>query len=157
MPYDVMRRLFAATESPDLSPVFDQRLVELRDDGSWRIPIILTNQSSAVANHTKVVLKVLNPDSCEAMSPEAPFRDVSAINPGQTMFLADITDLIFRGLNYVGGALIVRMRRGPRPRRVLELEIVLHSERMRSRRWTMRLHLTRTGLAVRQASSSYLY
>ena len=35
MPYDMLRRMFAGTTAPDLTPIFDQRIVTANEDGSW--------------------------------------------------------------------------------------------------------------------------
>jgi len=60
-PYEMVKRLFAATDMPDLHLVFDSQLVKLATDGLWEIPIILENQSSAIAEHVKVVCSSRGP------------------------------------------------------------------------------------------------
>jgi hypothetical protein len=88
MPYDMLRRMFSATTSPDLTPIFDARIVTLNDDQSWSVPILLSNQSSAAARDVRVSVTVANPEATVAITSDT-FRDVSHLNPGQRMFMTD--------------------------------------------------------------------
>jgi len=60
-PYEMVKRLFAATAVPDLHSLFDSALVRLNEDGIWEVPIVIQNDSSAIAEHIKVSVTVDNP------------------------------------------------------------------------------------------------
>jgi hypothetical protein len=156
MPYDMLRRMFSATASPDLAPIFDARLVELNEDQSWSIPILLLNQSSAAARDAKIHVEFLNSEAIDSItSPN--FRDVSGVNPGHRMFETDLNGPVFRGLNVVAGTLRVAMLRGQRPRRRLDLAINIYASGMPAQRWELRINLAKAGFTVRQARRDYLY
>ena len=157
MPYDMLRRMFASNVGPDLRPAFDARLVTLNEDGTWLIPIALENGSTAAATRTLVTVTVADPEVCDSVDAHSAFRNISEMNPGSLMFSADINDPVYRGIRFVAGSLSVRMRRGKRPRRILELVIRVYSHNMRAGEWVMRLHLARNGLTVRESTHKFLY
>ena len=156
MPYEILKRMFAGTTGPDLTPIFDHRLVTEDADGVWKIPIILENHSSAVAEHTTVSVEVLNPDACHSIDP-ATFEDVSRVNPGKRIFMGKVDKPIYRGLNQVVGWLHVSMKKGKLPQRVLHLGINVYSTRMRARRWQIIVQLAKKGFSVKQVGDEYLY
>lgn len=156
LPYELLRRMFSGTRSPDLTPLFDGRIVSLEQDGSWRIPIILQNDSSAPAGKTVLSVEVLNSSACESVIGDE-LDDVSSINPGQKIFMRNMEGPIFRSLNMVAGALRVQMKKGKRPRRVMRLKITVYSEGMRARSWEMNVQLAKKGFSVKKTQDKFLY
>jgi Schlafen, AlbA_2 len=156
-PYDVVRRMFAGAEAPDLVPLFDPRLCSLEPDGSWTIAFVIGNFSSAAASQCTISVTVLNPDAVNSVVPSDGFQDVGSINPGQTMFSATLNAPIYRSLNVVVGRLNVSMARGRRPRRVLRLAINVYADRMRARRWDETIHLSQAGFSTRRSERTFLY
>jgi hypothetical protein len=157
MPYDVLRRMFAGSTVPELRPQLYSQLVT-RDAGTnlWRIPIVLENLSSAAATFTYVQVTVINPDACDSINAVS-LQDQSSLNPGRTVYGGSHGLPILRGIGQQVGALLVSMKRNPRPRRILNLEIQLVSVNMRGRRWSFRVHLGTAGFAVRETRSEFLY
>ncbi|MCH7679724.1 hypothetical protein IID10_10235, partial [candidate division KSB1 bacterium] len=96
MPYETIKRMFSGTAGPDLEPLFNDRLVELQTDGSWKIPFILANTSSAAAKDTEVSVTINNPTFCEKISTET-FIDQSKINPGKRIFMVNLNRPVHRG------------------------------------------------------------
>jgi hypothetical protein len=156
MPYDMLRRMFSATASPDLRPIFDARIVTLNDDQTWSVPILLGNNSSAAARDVRVSINFLNPEATVSINSDV-FRDVSYVNPGMRLFMHEPTGPIFRGMNTVVGTFHIAMQRSPRPKRRLDLAISLYATGMRARRWEMRINLARAGFTVRQINDDFLY
>ncbi len=66
-PYELVKRLFSVTDIPDVYPMFTEELVKLEGDGSWSIPIIVQNRSTAFAEDIDVSVTILNPSSCESI------------------------------------------------------------------------------------------
>lgn len=155
-PYQMIQRMFAATESPDLQATFDARLVKLEDDGTWTIPIGVLNDSSAIAEHVYMQVQINNRHVCEAAT-MSKFSDVSYLNPGLTLFNLNFTGVIHRGINMILDNLKVRMKVGKRPRRRLDITILLHAHKMRARRFSYSLYLEKKGFSVKTHSSGYLY
>ena len=60
-PYELIKRLFSATDMPDVYPTFTQELVKLETDGSWSIPITVANRSNAFAEDVDVSVTIINP------------------------------------------------------------------------------------------------
>lgn len=156
MPYEILKRMFAGAAGPDLSPLFDRRLVTLEPNGVWNIPIILENRSSAVAEFTEVTVVVSNPEACASIEPKG-FHDVSDVNPGKRIFMVEAHKPIHRGLNSVVGAMRVSMKKGKRPKRVLSLVISVYASRMRARRWNMTVQLAQKGFSIKKVSDKYVY
>lgn len=156
MPYETLKRMFAGSQAPDLSPLFDGRLVTRAQDGSWRVPLILHNDATRAAEQADFSVTVLNPGACDKVTAEG-LQDVSNINPGTTMFIGQATRPIHRGLNQVLGALRVTMKKGKRSRRVLNLEICIYCSGMRAKAWTMRVQLAKKGFSVKRTNEAFLY
>lgn len=153
-PYDMIKRLFAATESPDLTLFFGDDPVKRNDDGSWEIPIVVTNRASAVAEHGRVFVNVNNFSSCESINPTRQLRDVSELNPGKKIFSHSIDRVVHRELNQVCGYLTVKMK--GRKRR-LDLEIRLFANKMRARALTYSFVLSGSKIPVKNLKEKYLY
>ena len=156
LPFPMLKRLFAASETPDLAPIFNERLVRLEADGRWYLPVAVQNRSSAVGEYVKLVLRIENPDACEAIDPQG-FADLSSVNPGEHIFVADPAGVIHRGLNLVVGSVRVRMKVAKRAKRVLRLHIVLLANRMRGRQWSFTVQLAKSGFSVTLTGDEYLY
>ena len=156
MPYEVLRRMFLGTAAPDLHPVFDGRLVKQQTDGSWTIPVLLSNNSAAAARDVDISVTILNPEACDRIQ-SSELRDVSALNPGKRIFMNSATKPIHRGMNIQLGSLIVSMKKGKRPKRVVNIEMQILADRMRARRYVMRVQLAKRGFTVTQREPSFLY
>ncbi len=156
MPYETQKRMFAGGEAPALEPVFEGELVTREAGDVWRIPFIVMNTSTRAAKDVDFSVTVLNPDACSNIAPEQ-LTDVSAINPGKRMFIGHIDRSVHRGLNQVLGALRIEMKKGKRARRVLNLRIHIYCDRMRARRWEMRVQLAKKGFSVSRTSDGYLF
>lgn len=157
-PYEMIKRLFASSESPDLhvSPV--DQLVKLRKDGTWEIPIHVENASSAIGEHVCISVEVLNPSACESISSSGiSFQDVSSLNPGKKLFGAHVNSVVYRGMGTIVGNLQVKMKVGKRPRRALRLEIAIFANRMRARTCEMTLYLTKSGFTAKISGERFLY
>lgn len=120
MPYEVLKRMFAGTAGPDVRPNFNRRLVTMNQDKVWKIPILLENFSSAIAEHTIATVEILNPQACQSIEATS-FRDVSTFNPGQRIFMTAELKPLYRGLESIVGEINVSMKTGRRPKRILGL------------------------------------
>ncbi len=156
MPYETLKRMFAGTVGPDLQPLFDNRLIQLKPDGSWKIPFILTNQSSTAARDTEVSVTINNETSCDQISGEG-FIDESEVNPGRKIFMMDVKGPIYRGKNMLVGSLIVKMKKIKVPKRKLDLTIDIFSSNMRAKTYSMSIQLAKKGFSVKRIESRYLY
>lgn len=156
MPYEILKKMFMGAAGPDLVPVFDARIVETDAQGAWTIPIALQNESSSVAEKTRVLVTILNPDACQEIIPDD-FVDISKYNPGQRIFRAEMDSPIFRGLRLIMGTLRVSMKKGKRPKRVLNLQLEVFSSRMRARRWKITVQLAKKGFSVKEVGDAFIY
>jgi hypothetical protein len=82
----MVKRLFSATESPDLKVFPHKALLKAGTNKMWEIPIIIENRSSAVAEKVTLSIEIMNPGVCKKIEPGA-FHDSSNINPGKKIFL----------------------------------------------------------------------
>lgn len=125
-------------------------------DGVWKIPIILRNLSSAAAEHTQISVELLNPDVCQIIRPET-FIDVSHVNPGKRVFIAEVDTPIYRGLDKLVGELNVSLKEGELSKGTLNLSMTVYSSRMRARRWYMTVQLAKEGFSATKTGDEYLY
>ncbi len=155
-PYEMIQRLFLATISPDLHPVFASALVKLAADGFWEVPIVVENRSSAVGQHVMVSIEVLNPSSCEKISATS-FTDESDVNIGKTVFHRALQSVIHRGLNTIAGTLRVKMKVRKRAKRLLRLKIEIYADKMRAREVAASVHLAKKQISVELKKARYIY
>lgn len=156
LPYSMLQRLFAASETPELEPRVSADIVKLEPDGTWDLPIVLDNRSSAVAEHVTVLVEILNPSACSAVIATA-FKDTSASNPGRRVFSKEHQGVIHRGLTQVVGNIRVKMKVEKRAKRALRVEILIFANRMRARVWEMTVTLAKKGFSVSGVASKFLY
>lgn len=149
-PYEVIRKLFGATESPDLQPALDGRLVKREADGSWNVPLVVVNNSAAVAEHLSASVHIENPGACETIQVTG-FNDASGVNPGKRIFMQEAAGVTYQHLNRIMGAIIVRMKVGKRPKRRLVFTITLFASKMAPRRVQFVVQLAKKGFSVRAA------
>ena len=155
-PYEMIKRLFLATDSPDLQPNFDSRLFKLAKDGFWELPIIVANKSSAVGQHVLVLIEVINPSVCDQIS-SRDLVDVSHINIGKTMFHGRLSGVVHRGMNEMIGILRVKMKVGKRARRILRLGINIYADKMRAQRAELSVQLAKKSFSIKLTGRNYLY
>jgi len=146
-PYEMVKRLFASTDTPDLHLVFQNKLVKLDENGMWEIPIIVNNSSSAIAEYTKVTVEVQNSSVCDEIKPTT-FTDDSLVNPGKRVFTSDVNGVIHRGINMVVGRISIKMKVEKRAKRFLKLKISVYANKMRARVTDATLQLAKKGFSV---------
>lgn len=156
LPYQMLQRLFAATDSPDLLPYFDTRLVSLNKNGVWDLPITIINSSNAVAEKVVLSVEIENHESCSTINAKD-FKDVSNINPEKRIFMRNIEGAIHRGLSLVVGTLKIGMRAEKRTKRILKLAVTLYANKMRAQEWEFTLQLAKKGFSIKGMESSFVY
>lgn len=152
MPYELIRRMFAATSSPDLAPLLGAGLVEKTPEGAWRVPIIIANRSSAIAEHVEVSVQVLNPEAFDRITPTT-LNDASSLNSGRRIFIADDVRSMHRGLNRRLGILEVQ----PKGADGLKLQYHLYANRMRARGTRLTITETPAGFQIAPEEPFDLY
>lgn len=155
-PYELIKRLFSATDVPEVYPKFTEELVKLEPDSSWSIPIIVENRSSAFAEDVDISVTIENPSSCESITAND-FEDNSSVNPGRTIFMTRLERGIHRGLPMVVGTLRVKMKTTKRIKRRLDISISTYANRMRARNVYYTLTLARSKFTVKVTSDDYQY
>jgi hypothetical protein len=160
-PYEIIRRHFAGSQSPDLAPIFRTNLVKLEKDGSRNIPIILENRSSAIAEYVKVCVEIINPSACERID-VVDLTDQSSMNPTKRLFMADLPRVIHRGVSQLVGSLRIRMAEGKRAKRKraklkLEITISVYANRMRAQRLFASLILAKKGFTAKGVRVENVY
>lgn len=155
-PYEMIKRLFSATDSPDLHPVFHTDIVECQEDGAFNIPICIENKSSAIAEHVTVSVLIENVKVCESITTDL-FRDSSDINPGQKIYFSEFKGVVYKGLNQVLGNLKIKMKKDKRLKRRLDVKITLFANKMIAREVKYITNLSAKRCTFRKASDRLLY
>lgn len=156
MPYEILKRLFAATESPELRMVTDFRLIKKNERDVWEVPLIITNMSSAVAKYVNLFIRINNDDNCESITSDS-LNDVSQINPGVKVFHKEPGTVIHRGSNHLAGKLIIKMKKNIRSKRVLKISIEIFADKMRAIREDISLYLSNKGVSAKKTKQEYIY
>lgn len=156
-PYELVKRLFSVTDVPDVYPTFTKELVKLETDGSWKIPILIENRSTAFADDVDVSVTIANPSACESILATPPFVDTSHINPGKKIFMLSIDRGIHRGMPIVFDGLIIKMKTSKRSKRRLDISMTTYANRMRAREVKYTLSLAKSKFTVKTVSDKHLY
>ena len=83
--------------------------------------------------------------------------DESHLNPGNRLFTTFIDRGIHRGNGVKAGDIIVRMKKGKRPKLRLDLEFSLYANRMRAMVYKYSIILAQSKCSVKLTSQKYLY
>lgn len=153
-PYEVIKRLFAATESPDVTSFFFDGIFKIDPNGYWNIPVTLKNNSSAIGENIHISIEILNPNCCEDIKADNPFRDNSNINPEKKIFMANINGVLHKGLDSLVGYLKVKMKKN---KIKLDVIISIYSNKMRAKKLDFSLYLNKKKFRVEKKEESYLY
>ena len=155
-PYEMVKRLFSATDSPDLSPLFDTDFVNHQDDGSFEIPILIQNNSSAVGENIYVSVIIENADDCERISASG-MSYTPSTTPGKRAYMKDISHVLHRGLNLWVDRIKITMKSGKRRKRRLDITIRLFANRMVAKEFRYAVSLTKKNFSVRCLNECTLY
>lgn len=152
-PYELIKRLFASTDQPDLIIMFDSRLNKLESDNNWNIPFLIVNRSNAVAENIKMSITILNPEAYEEIKFKN-FKDTSEINPGKNMYMFNVPDVVHRGLNSIVDKLDVKMKAR---KRTLKLCVSLYANRMRAKDVYFTLTLSKDKISISNVREEFQY
>lgn len=151
-PYEMIKRLFAATESPDLLPYCQDRILSKNADGMWEIPVSVQNQSSAIGEHVKCVLKILNPELFESAS--CNFVDATSLNLGNhKTFIWTGKEPIHKGLITQMGRLLVKFREADPTKGKIPFTLVFYANKMIAREFRVTVNVKDGGLSTYDISS----
>lgn len=152
-PYSMLKRLFASSESPDLSTFVDDNLVKLEQDGFWEIPVTISNNSSAVAENAKINIIVVNSEACSELKASG-MNDISKFNPGKKIFSNELDTVVHRGFNIIIGHLRLKMA-GRRKKIILKINIFANKMRAKSQLITVNVYKNKVFTKIEE--STFLY
>jgi len=139
-PYEMLKRLFAATESPDLSIDFGSRLMTKDAGGLYHFPLILSNNSSAIAEKIKLFVVIENFQDCDSFSISG-FQDVSQMNPQYPKaFTFDLKEYIYKGLSMNIGQISTKLKGY---KKILFLNATIYSHKMVPKEVRYKIYLSK--------------
>lgn len=148
-PYEMIKRLFSATDVPDLRLQLSVDQAVCDDKGNWKLGIAIKNTSTAMAEHVMASVRVMNPEACE--STEAiTFYDHSDLNPGMKIYVHRLSDPIHKGIAAHAGYLLFRMKKGQPPQQRLDLKIQLYANKMRSLKCDVTLDVGQQAIRIQR-------
>lgn len=155
-PHELVKRLFSATDVPDVRSEFTPKLVKRSPNGSWHIPILVSNSSSAFAQDVDVSVTIENPSACESIRAHG-LQDNSRFNPGKKISMVALERGIHKGMPVVAGSLEVTMKTSKRSKRRLDIHITIYANRMRARATQYALSLAKSRFTVKTVSDGYVH
>jgi len=126
-PFEVIKRLFAASESPDLHLDLSDQDIEYKDP-NYEIPIVVMNYSSAIGENCVVQIEVLEYSKYIKVASKG-LHDVSHINKGKRIYTSSLTEVVHKGLGINIGSLIVQMGN----KKKFQFQITIFANKMVSR------------------------
>lgn len=153
MSFEILKRMFLGTESPDLAFKFEREFVKKSDGRKWEFSVVVTNRSSKAAKDVKIEIVFIGDSCSEITSPV--FRDISNLNSGRKVFVKSLGDTIYKGLNLSAGNFFVTLK--PK-KRSIEFRIKLYADEMIGRFQRFRLHLYgKDGPGIKMLREEFLY
>jgi len=125
MDHETLKRMFASVASPELEPEISPDL-STRKEGVWNIPVAISNLSTFSGKDVKVCVEVKNPDNFESIS-SADLPDQSKINLGRKVFIANLSQVVHKGMNTSVGELALKPKVG---KRKALLEVFIYATNM---------------------------
>lgn len=147
LPYELIKKLFAATSVPNLKPEFSSSIVKIEND-IWRIPLIISNSSYALARDVMVSISIINNLDCDIVS-ISQFNDDSDLNPGEKIFSNRVPVVIYKGSNFLVGKLTVKMKKQKRAKRSLKIKITIYADRMVAKSFLFSINLAKSKFSVK--------
>jgi hypothetical protein len=152
-PYEMIKRLFSANESPDLTVEFDSRLIKM-ENNVWNFPLCLCNNSSAAAEKIKVFVIVENFEECEEFH-ITNFRDNSHINPQyKKALMYDVNEVVYKGLNLNIGDVKAKLKG---KKRSLTIKISLYANKMIGKEIKYKIYLIKKMFRTMLLEEKYKY
>ena len=123
----MLKRLFLATENPELTISFDERLIKIDDKGVWKFPLSISNLTSAVAEKIKIFVVIENFEECDTID-ISNFKDNSNINPQfKKVLIYTVDDVVYKGLDLNVGNVSAKLKG---KKRALYVTTTLYANKM---------------------------
>jgi len=145
-PYEMVKRLFAATESPDLHLVFPDQNLSRDSNLAWSIPIGLQNRSTAIAEHVLCMVRLLAANSYESVHSYL-LLDITSINPGgNRTFSVYLEQVVHQGCTMIIGNVYVKFKAEDPSKGVIRIEADIFANHMKMRSSKLELLIGPGGL-----------
>lgn len=144
-PYDMIKRLFLATEGPSLRVVFNSEIFKKDNDG-WEIPFSIHNESHAVARDWHFSVEILNSSDCN-ITKSIKLTDNSHINPGRKIFMKSDSGVIHMGLGMLLGSLKITMSGKLKK---LQIKTSLYADKMEMKEQFFNIYLNTKNCRIKE-------
>lgn len=151
-PYDMIKRLFASTDRPDMHTRLSNSDINFTKEGYYEIETIINNKSYAIAEQIYLMLEVFFGENIESLTPVR-LKDISKENPGRKLFSLDVSRVIHKGTNWKVGTLRVKMK--PRKKK-LKIKFIISASKMVPREEAYILYLNRKNIKIESSPTEYL-
>lgn len=152
-PYEVIKKLFTSTKSPDIHVKINEKDVVLKEENLFEIPVSIFNDSSAIGEYITVSLEVLNEADCQKIE-VSHFRNVSDMNPGRKLYNLDVHEILHKRVNLRIGVIRANLK-GRKKKFCLRVEIL--AKDMIAREQRIDLILLPKGSRVKTLEERILY
>lgn len=152
-PYPMLKRLFAATESPNLSVLIHNSIMKVDENGFWDIPLTISNESSAVGENTKISVTISNSEACLEIKTVG-LKDISNLNPRSKVFSGELNGVAHRGFDTVIGSLKIKMKSSNKK---VVLKVHIFANKMRAKGQTFDIKLFKTKYTTKLIKEEFLY
>lgn len=146
MPYEVLKRMFIGSYSPDLDVEIDFKYVSFKSDSFvWEIPMTLVNNSNFPAKNTRILLHV--PSQKNVVDVKAPrYVDIGNVNrfsPKGWYFSLDISGNIYKSISLSLPPFNLKMES---KRIKASFYLSVYSENMRAKSFNFDVYLPKSGV-----------
>ncbi|MBW8011626.1 MAG: ATP-binding protein [Chloroflexi bacterium] len=155
IPYEILRRMFFGSRSPDLIPNIDERSIKMGDQGFWELMVGVDNNSTVVAEKVKIIINFLNSQGqAVIIRDHRRFQDISDINPESNIYSSHYTDGIHKGFGLNFGNFRIKMNGRFQ---VLNMDISLFSSNMRATFYHYKLKFRKNTSEIVLVDQHFLY
>jgi len=129
--YNLIQRMFASIQGPDLSVFVDTDLSLQQDDNKWKIVLTVINNSSRVARDMCLQVVPMSMENC-SVTPSDELIDQSHLYPNMMVFSTSPVTVVYKNMRRVLGHLTVTPEADGLPMKV-EIVSALFADHMQAR------------------------
>lgn len=115
--YEMIKRLFASSNSPDITISFNPDSIKKEKDGSWNFTATVLNKSIKIGEKIKVFFWIDNYTDCVNVATKS-FDDISSLNKHlPCAYINEMEGFVYKGLSINIGNIKLKLK--PRKRTIL--------------------------------------
>lgn len=152
-PHHMIKRLFAATESPDIHCIVSAQNSE--EENTAHLKFLVENRSSAIGEHVHLTLYFGQGEMINNIRYLSLWSDITDMNRNVITYDHALTQVLHRGLNLAAGEMYVTFKN--RLKKPMKIFVNVYANKMRARSQTFQLSQKAKKFELMLLQETFLY